>query len=52
MVRTKTVHRKCPICRMRMQDRHRPFCVYCRRLMEKAQTELDEWFEPALELGR
>lgn len=38
--------KRCPICKMLMQDRHKPYCIYCRRLIEEAQRELDDWFEP------
>lgn len=43
MVGTKMAHRRCPICGMQMTERHRPFCLYCRRLMQEAQVELDDW---------
>lgn len=35
--------RRCPICRMMMEEQQALFCIYCRRLMQEAQTELDEW---------
>jgi len=28
---------------MYMEDRHALYCLYCRRLMQEAQVELDEW---------
>ena len=36
--------RRCPICRMLMEERYALCCTYCRRLlMQEAQAELDEW---------
>ena len=35
--------RRCPICRMYMESSDTLYCLYCRRLMQEAQVELDEW---------
>jgi len=37
--------RKCPVCRMYLEDRNALYCLYCRRLMQEAQAELGEWVE-------
>jgi len=42
MPRPKTVHGRCPICRMQMQQRHRPYCIHCRRAIEEAKMEIDD----------
>ena len=36
--------KRCPICRMLMEERYALCCIHCRRLLiQEAQVDLDEW---------
>ena len=44
--------RRCPLCKMLMYERDKPYCIYCRRMIAEAQAELDDWLEPDLDVQR
>ena len=41
--------KRCPLCKMLMYEREKPYCIYCRRMIAESQAELEDWLEPDVE---